>query len=353
MVSRSRQRPMPAPAGTPGPAVAYAASVFAAADMPVLSGANAGDPLPLPGDSVTGDYYRLAPGARAMELRLALSSNDLGNAKARVAPGSEVGDPGAMVRVQGRLSLMADDGDLVEVLVLGLDGDGEREILGLPLSPLRERQIYTLIGIDHNSAAFQLVATIAGAFARGTRVAMADGGQVAVENLLPGQTLLTRDHGAQVLRWVGAVQMRAEGVFAPVSVLPGVMGNPAALTVSPHHRLFLYRPDARPVAGVAELLVQARHLVDETRIVRLRGGVVEYFSLVFDQHEVIYAEGVPCESLRVAPATLAQLPSALADPLRRAFPGMEQRVHIGAEVAADLLARLGTEGAARMGRAAP
>jgi hypothetical protein len=114
----------------------------------------------------------------------------------------------------------------------------------------------------------------------------------------------------------------------------------AALTVSPHHRLFLYRPEARHLMGVAELLVQARHLVDDRGIQRMRGGIVEYFGLVFDHHEVIYAEGVPCESLRVSPGTLAHLPAALAEPLRLAFPGLEQRLHIGAEVAADMVARL-------------
>jgi len=320
----------------------YAAAVFMAADLTVISGANAGDPLPLPGHSVTGDYYRLTPAAVARNLAIALGGPVhgpvVGAVVGRVAQGSDLGAPGAALHLAGQISLMADDGDLVEVLVLTLDGVGR---LALPLSPLRARQTYTLIGQDAGPSRLNLAATVAGAFARGTRIAMASGGQAPVEGLKTGDLVLTRDHGAQVLRWIGAVEMRAEGAFAPVSVAAGVMGNLAPLTVSPHHRLFLYRPDARGLTGAAELLVQARHLVDDRGVKRLRGGHVEYFGLVFDHHEVIYAEGVPCESLRVSPATLAHLPAALAEPLRNAFPGLEQRLHIGAEVAADMLARMG------------
>jgi len=323
-----------APSTAPPPSAAHAVAVFPAALLPVLSGANAGDPMPAPADSIDGDYYRLAEGAQPLTLMLDLDR--AGPAAGRLAPGSEAGQAGDPVRLEGRLSLMAPDGDLVEVLVLALP-----EVrVALPLSPLRPKLSYTLIAADPTPGPIRLADAVAGAFARGTRIALADGRQVAVEDLSPGDAVITRDHGAQPLRWKGDVVLRAEGGFAPVTVRPGVMGNPGPLSVSPHHRLFLYRRDARALAGAAELLVQARHLVDGQTILRHEGGFVEYFSLVFDAHEVIYAEGVPCESLMVCPSVLTRLPEDLAAPLAEAFPGLSQRSHLGADLHPELVSRL-------------
>jgi len=319
------------PAAMPEAAGAlHAVTVYPATALRVLSGANAGDALPLPADSVAGDYYRLADDGQTATLVLTLAEGKAG----RVGAGSALGRPGEPVALRGSLSLMAPDGDLVEVLVLDTPGTGR---LALPLAPLRPRLTYSLIAANEDPGPLRLAGMVTGAFARGTRIALQDGRQLPVEALETGQQVITRDHGAQVLRWKGAVRLRAMGGFAPVKILPGVMGNPAALVVSPYHRLFLYRREARRVAGMAELLVQARHLVDGQQIIRVEGGFIEYFSLVFDRHEVIYAEGVPCESLLVCPDTLTHLPAPLAEELRLAFPGLEQRLHTGAVLASPLV----------------
>ncbi len=317
------------------PGLGYAAQVHPAAELVVDSGANAGDPLPAPDQSIPGDYYRLAEGARARAVRLDLA--DPGAGAGRVAPGSEVGAAGDPVAVEGRLALMASDGDRVEVLVLSLPGVGR---LALPLAPLRPGALYTLIGVEAGPIPFRLADALAGAFAEGTRILLADGSQMPVEALEPGAMVLTRDGGGQPLRWRGTVRLRAEGAFAPVVVGAGVMGNPRPLVVSPHHRLFLYARAARALTGAADLLVQARHLVDGAGIRRREGGVVVYHGLVFDAHQVIYAEGVPCESLQVCPETLTRLPADLAEPLGAAFPGLVQGRHAGAEAGPEVVSRL-------------
>lgn len=329
--------PLP-PATGPAPDSAsgaiYVATVLRAGDLCVVSGANMGDAMPLPADSICGDYYRLSEHAPRRALALALTSP--GEAAGRVAPGSEVGEPGAAVIMAGTLSLMATDGDRVEVLVLDLAG----ERLALPLSPLVSRHDYVLIAANDAPAEIRLADTVAGAFARGTRIALADGRLAPVEMLEPGDGVITRDHGVQRLRWKGSVRLRADGAHAPVVLQPGVLGNLGALTVSPHHRLFLYRPQGKQLAGAAELLVQARHLVDGRAILRREGGHVEYFSLVFDDHEVIYAEGIPCESLMVCPSVLSRLPEDLAVPLREALPALNHRLHTGADLAPELVSLL-------------
>ena len=281
----------------------------------VQTGANAGDPLPAPADSVCGDYYRLDENAAPLTLMLDLDAPD---GAGRLAPGSDLGHAGDPVRLEGRLSLMAPDGDLVEVLVLDL---GTARV-ALPLSPLLARHVYTLIAADLSPGPIRLAAVVAGAFARGTRVALADGRQCAVEDLVPGDAVITRDHGAQVLRWKGAVTLRAEGGFAPVVVQPGVMGNPGPLAVSPHHRLFLYRRDARDLAGASGLLVQARHLVDDSAILRREGGLVTYVHILFDRHQIVYAEGCPSESLHPGHCALDALEQDSRDEVLTLFPDL-------------------------------
>lgn len=332
-MDHSRPSTMAAPA-TAGDALSYAALAHPAQDLTVDSGANAGDALPHPADSVAGDYYILRPDGAPRPLRLRLAPTQQSG---EVAPGSALGQPGEGVTLAGRLSLMGADGDPVEVLVLDLAQTGR---LALPLTPLAPGRLYSLIAADARPGPIRLADALVGAFAQGTRVLLADGTQAPVESLEPGDVILTRDHGGQVLRWRGAVRLPAAGAFAPVVVDAGVMGNPRPLAVSPHHRLFLYRREARALAGAADLLVQARHLVDDRGIRRRPGGTVIYHGLVFDAHEVIYAEGVPCESLQVCPEILTRLPEDLAEPLGSAFPGLAQARHAGTDAGPEIVSRL-------------
>ena len=70
---------------------------------------------------------------------------------------------------------------------------------------------------------------------------------------------------------------------------------------------------------------------------RREGGFVDYHSLVFDRHEIIYAEGIPAESLMVNEATVSRLPPELADEVRARFPGLSQSQHFGTEAGRELL----------------
>ena len=94
--------------------------------------------------------------------------------------------------------------------------------------------------------------------------------------------------------------------------------------------------------ATSELLVQAKHLVDGERIFLRESGFVDYFSLVFDHHEIIYAEGVPAESLMVNDATVNRLPAALSADVKARFPGLSQGQHFGTEAGRQFLDEIGT-----------
>ena len=55
-------------------------------------------------------------------------------------------------------------------------------------------------------------------------------------------------------------------------------------------------------------MVWAKHLVNGKDINRLNDGFVEYYQLLFDEHQIIYAEGIAAESLLFDQRTQSALP---------------------------------------------
>jgi hypothetical protein len=316
------------------PLPGHACQIFPAEDIYVSIGVNAGDGLGLPDDVLAGDIYELDEDARP--LRLVLSRSASGQ-DPQVADGSAVGQPGERLQMAARYTLMSPDGDKVELLMIPVAG----RLYALPLSPMSASLDYTLLKVETAPEETRLSDLMCVSFARGTMISLATGAQVAIEALKPGDKVLTRDHGPQALRLLGRATLRAHGAFAPVVILAGTLGNSGDLIVSQHHRMFLYQRKRFPGLPTSELLVQAKHLVDGENIFVREGGAVEYFSLVFDSHEIIYAEGIPAESLMVNDATVSRLPPDIAAEVSRSFPGLAQVQHFGTEASRQFLAEVG------------
>ncbi|PKP73268.1 MAG: hypothetical protein CVT84_14415 [Alphaproteobacteria bacterium HGW-Alphaproteobacteria-6] len=312
---------------------AHAAHAFAAGAIRVVAGANLGDAIGPASDCEPGDVYRLDPEARAVRLLMCPATGD-GREQA-LAEGSGLGRAGDALCFTSLLTLMAPDGDRVELLHARHPASGAS--LALPLSPLVPRLDYTLLAASAETAGVRLGDTLCISFAAGTMITLPGGAQTAIEMLAPGDRVLTRDHGPQPLRWIGKATFRARGAFAPVVIGAGTLGNLGDLVVSPHHRIFIYQRGPRRLGSTAELLVQAKHLVDDDSVRRREGGFVDYYSLVFDRHEIIYAEGIPAESLMVNEATVGLLPPELAGEVKARFPGLSQSQHFGTEAGRELL----------------
>lgn len=318
--------------------------VFTSQDVFVSIGVNLDEGLAGLDDACLGDIYELAQDAVPQTLIL-----QRGGATQNVAQGSTLGTPGALVTIAARYTMMAPDGDRVELLALRVWA--ERGFVGdyyiLPLSPMGPQIEYTLVKMEEPQPEERLMDLLCISFARGTMITLGDGTQHPIEDLTVGERVLTRDHGAQEVRWVGHVTLRAVGAYAPVVISAGVMGNAGDLVVSQHHRMFLYQ--RRRAGGVpkSEILVQAKHLANGADIFVREGGFVDYYSLVFDAHEIIYAEGIPAESLMVNEATVARLPPDLAAEVKKRFPGVSHIQHFGAEAGPQVLAALGLDGIKR------
>ncbi|GGD34608.1 Hint domain-containing protein [Sinisalibacter lacisalsi] len=286
-------------------------SVFPAEAFRAIHGVNEGDPLTDASDLLHEDIYALDEDAQP--LRLGLASD--GTPVFRVAAGSATGRPGAPVHLDSLLTFMGPAGETREALVF-VEVDAATGTISQvylhPLAPFAAKAGYTLVTVEHEAAAARLAATATVAFTRGTQITMADGRQVPIEAIRPGDKVLTRDSGPQAVRWTGVQTLRATGAFAPITIAPGTLNNTGRLVVSPNHRLFIYQRVDALGAGRKEILVKAGLLVNGTSVTQEPGGFVDYFQILFDKHEIIYAEGIAAESLFVDTTTRPVLPEEVA-----------------------------------------
>ena len=310
---------------------------YPAEQFQVEIGANMGDSLSVLDELMLDDIYQLTPGTKPR--RLALASGADGNVY--VAQGTELGTVGAQLHLDCALTLMPHSGDNIEALVMvEVDQDGLiAAIYLLPLAPMQAQHSYSLVRAEQDSARRKLAQMACVSFTRGTRITMATGAQKPIEDLKPGDRVLTRDEGVQELRWIGQTTSRAVGRMAPVLIRAGVLNNAADLVVSPDHRLMVYQRHDELGAGSPELLVRARDLVNGSDVVVQDGGFVDYFQLLFDRHHIVYAEGIAAESLFLDSMTQPALPD---DILARISPTLEtgqRRDAHGIEVQKSLLDR--------------
>ena len=172
---------------------------------------------------------------------------------------------------------------------------------------------------DGSVLSFSEIETVIICFTAGTRIAT-DRGLRLVEDLRAGDLVITRDHGLQPVRWAGRREVPAQGALAPIRFETGVLGNSRPLLVSPQHRMLIEGAEAAMLFGEPEVLVSAKHLVNGGSVARLPGGMVDYVHILFDDHEIIYAEGAPSESFFPGETGLDAVEAAAREELFTLFP---------------------------------
>jgi Hint domain len=326
---------MAAATGPTGPAQSI--PVYRASAVVVTEGANLGDDMSVMDDLVPDDIYGLTPGAA----RERLSLHALGDGSFSLAEDTDLGLPGAALHLDCALTLMSPDGQNTDALIL-VELDAESHIAAvylLPLAPLHPKTGYALVNMDRRGVRQKFAQVACVSFTRGTHITLVSGAQVRIEDLTVGDRVLTRDDGAQQVRWIGHNTVRATGDFAPIRIRAGTLNNMGDLVVSPDHRLFVYQRSDRIGAGQPEILVKARHLVNGDTVVVQEGGFVDYFQILFDSHHIIYAEGIAAESMLINPRTRPALPPELLDKLTALLPGHDRPGAHGLDVQKALLDR--------------
>lgn len=250
------------------------------------------------------DVYELKRGTALLKLTI-----DLKDDIVFVSENSEFGTPGAPIHLDCVVTLMADDGAIVDVMVLiETDSAGMIEqTLILPLGTLFEKHSYTAVSLDRENMRTRLADVTCNSFARGTMITLANRTQKPIEDLSVGDHVLTRDHGPLELRHVSHNTVRATGFFAPITIMKGALGNDHDLTVSPNHRIVAPKDKAEALNSQSNIPLKAIHLVDDANIVQNDGGYVDYYQLTFDTPAIIFAAGIPAESMGAETCLATQL----------------------------------------------
>ena len=181
-------------------------------------------------------------------------------------------------------------------------------------------------------------------FAKGTRILTALG-ETTVEDLRVGDLVRVLEGGYQPLRWIGSTHvtkaaLKAEPKLHPVRIGVGAMGGNLPLRdlwVSRQHRMLVASGPLQALTGCETALVAACKLAGLPGIA-LDDNLSEvvYFHLLFDRHQVIWAEGVPSESLLMGAQTERTLTATQRHEISQRVPGLLRgKEH---EVAAPVLA---------------
>lgn len=166
-------------------------------------------------------------------------------------------------------------------------------------------------------------------FASGTRILIDTGQEVLIEDLRPGDRVRTLDNGYQSIRWIGRsakdrVDLAANPKLRPIRIRAGALGGETPsrdLVVSRQHRILVKSAIAKRMFDRDEVLVPAIKLVGLDGVdIAEDVQDVEYFHLMFDQHQILWSDGALTESLYAGQQALAALGDDAYRELRAIFP---------------------------------
>ncbi len=151
-----------------------------------------------------------------------------------------------------------------------------------------------------------------------------------VEFLRPGDLVVTRDDGLQPVRmiWTRTVtvaEIAADPSLAPIVIRPraiGPMMPKHTLSVGAAHRLLIPGWRLLDEDDGESCLVPARDIVglNDSAFSDRSSEEVVYYNVVFDEHLVFCANGLPVESFLPNKATLKQAPKSVKENLTKTFP---------------------------------
>lgn len=157
-------------------------------------------------------------------------------------------------------------------------------------------------------------------FGKGTAI-RTPRGDVLVEDLRVGDLVTTMDNGPQKIRWINtrsydAEQMQKGSHLHPVLIKRGTFGAERDLLVSQQHGVL--------VGQSGDSFARAKHLADAAKGVRIAKGkkTVTYVHLMFDDHQVIFAENVPSESFYPGPMALDQMSKSHRAAFSKVLPAL-------------------------------
>ncbi len=191
--------------------------------------------------------------------------------------------------LRGRRSLTARRGGLRTVRIAALRGDGRH------------------VDFEKSVPALPTFEEAFSAFARGTLLQTICG-EVAIEDLVPGDTLRTMGGREARIEWIGKAifdRRAGEKNCTLVRIVPDSFGEgrpTACLTLGSGARILQTPPHLRAHAAHMGLLTPASAFVDAVNVVEIAPPApVELFHVMLDRHAVVQAGGLDCETYHPGP----------------------------------------------------
>ncbi len=195
----------------------------------------------------------------------------------------------------------------------------------------------TLAEISRRAPAHPLFESAFGALARGTLLATEEG-PVAIEDMLPGMKVETRDDGFQRVRWIGTITlvpshsasqmpMRLFRVpvdsFGPSRPMPDLM-------LAPHARLLHRSPRLREMVSNDSALAPVTAFEDGQTVIRVAPvSPVSVYHLAFRDHHILRANGLEIESYHPGEDLYARLGGENLKLFQSFFPHMTSLTEFG------------------------
>lgn len=167
-------------------------------------------------------------------------------------------------------------------------------------------------------------------FTSGSYVATPQG-QKPVEDIRPGDVVITRDNGLQTVRWansrtLNASELTANAHLKPVLIKKDTFGQGRPMQdmyVSPQHKMLVNDWRASLLFAEQEILAPAKGLINGRNILRAdRNDSVTYVHFLFDRHEVILVDDVWSESFHPGEQALSALEGPNRNELLELFPAL-------------------------------
>ncbi|PSL17899.1 Ca2+-binding RTX toxin-like protein [Shimia abyssi] len=168
-------------------------------------------------------------------------------------------------------------------------------------------------------------------FTPGTRI-LTPMGEVPVEQLQPGDKVVTRDNGLQELRWTGSKRLSGKELMArpqlrPILIKQGALGpnQPERdMMVSPSHRMLLVSQQAELLFDEREVLVAAKHLTHLDGVQQIDTVGVDYIHIMCESHEVVLADGAWSESFQPGEYSINGIDNDQREEIYSLFPELRE-----------------------------
>ena len=154
-------------------------------------------------------------------------------------------------------------------------------------------------------------------------------GKKQVEDLKVGDAICVSSGGTKRIKWISSTKLGKAALARqpqnrPVRITAGALGNGLPhrdLLVSRQHRMLIDSKVAERMFGTCKALVSAIKLTALPGIyVDEDVEEVEYFHILFGEHQIIWAEGTLSESLFTGPEVLKSVPPSARAELEELFP---------------------------------